>query len=132
MYLYLLQHYISEEFNRHIKGKIIKSPFNYTIRFPSPSETISYFSSDLCRALTFTLTDQPGLYTLEENQLANSTYNEAAWCFNPEPDLVPDYYDQGNRPIGVQLPALINSILNSKENAPVIRMKVHDNVFISK
>ena len=71
--------------------------------FPSPPDTISYFSSDLCRALSFRASEQPGYYSLEQSQLDNSTYSEAAWCYNPQPDLVPDYYDQAKRPIGVEL-----------------------------
>ena len=63
--------------------------------------TISYFSSDLCRPLTFSR-GRDNNYWLEGEQFANSSYSEAAWCYNPQPDLVPDYFDQSSRPVGGQ------------------------------
>ena len=65
----------------------------------TPITTISYFSSDLCRPLSFSL-GRNNKYWLEGDQLANSSYNETAWCYNPQPDLVPDYYDLPSRPLG--------------------------------
>ena len=71
--------------------------------FPtSHPATISYFSPDLCRPLTFTRGGENQNYWLEGDQLANSSYSEAAWCYNPQPDLVPDYFDLPSRPMGAQ------------------------------
>ena len=68
--------------------------------FPtSDTTTISYFSSDLCRPLTFTR-GRDNNYWLEGEQFANSSYSETAWCYNPQPDLIPDYYDLPSRPLG--------------------------------
>ena len=73
--------------------------------FPNiTSYFITYFSSDLCRPLAFNRAlANKNLYWLAELQFANSTYNSAAWCYNPQPDLLPDYFDQPSRPLGPHL-----------------------------
>ena len=56
--------------------------------------TLTYFSSDLCRPLSFTyqkMEDVDGYhgykYVLTDGFLANSTFNNSNSCYNPYPDL---------------------------------------------
>ena len=81
---------------------------------------ISYFTPDLCRPISFKFKEKTKVsgisgykYWLEEGFMANSTYNQTNWCYNSEPDLVPDYYDQDARPMGdVPNMHLPNGLLN--------------------
>jgi len=79
--------------------------------FPQDRDTtdISYFTPDLCRPISFKFKEKTKVsgisgykYWLEEGFMANSTYNETNWCYNDQPDLLPDYIDQPGRPIGAQ------------------------------
>ena len=70
---------------------------------------ISYFTPDLCRPISFKFKEETKVsgisgykYWLEEGFVANSTYNQTNWCYNNQPDLIPDYIDLPSRPIGAQ------------------------------
>jgi len=63
--------------------------------------TLSYFTPDLCRPIFFTFQEKAKVrgihgykYNLAEGFVANSTYNATNECYNPHPDLVPNYYDE--------------------------------------
>jgi len=83
---------------------------------------ISYFTPDLCRPISFKFKEKTKVsgisgykYWLDEGFVANSTFNETNWCYNDEPDIVPDYYDQSPRPLlGEKIPNmhLPNGLLN--------------------
>ena len=91
--------------------------------FPTTtSSSVSYFSSDLCRPLTFSRGRNNQNFWLEGDQFANSSYNPTAWCYNPQPDLLPDYFDQPSRPLvplpGTHLPTGLLNISACANGSP--------------
>jgi len=92
--------------------------------FPKESNSISFFSSDLCRPVFFNFKEDtevsgiPGFkYWLDNMFIGNATTNASNSCYNPEPDFVINYPDLSYAPINETLNILnmplINGLLNT-------------------
>jgi len=88
--------------------------------FPKERNSISLFSSDLCRPVFFNYKEDtevsgiPGFkYWLDSMFIGNATTNTSNSCYNPEPDLVINYPDLSYATINETLNMpLINGLLN--------------------
>merc|ERR1711892_18165 len=62
--------------------------------------SLSYFTPDLCRPIHFNFAEETEFmgvhgywYILDQGLMGNSSYNASNWCYNPQPDLVPNDID---------------------------------------
>merc|ERR1711892_1121120 len=90
-----------------LKGQLAISEGSYSYdlwrKAPIPmfnKTSLSYFTPDLCRPIHFNFAEETEFmgvhgyrYILDQGLMGNSSYNASNWCYNPQPDLVPNDID---------------------------------------